>query len=290
MTRFTIVFLAFFCCGSRVWSMGEEHLGNDPVNGANYASNEGILPVLNDTHRVYRWWVNGNEKFFFRGDTIALNAALEAFSKVKSKKLEVVLRPGPTSTGTFHGDKKVAYNWHLHLIGGIVGHMSKNDLGGNVWPTHPMMYVYVGGEIQLSDLEIPDNVTVLQLSDLHKRYAAALASTDQTVRGWTCGVLAELNRYDPGAISKVADMLDDDVSWVRLNAAGALATFGSKATTILPKLESALVAAEASEDENLTKRIKETIEKIRSAKNEASEEDQFEKMKNVIATYCADRG
>ncbi len=286
MNRMLTSLLTLVCLCSPLWGMGEEQLGNEPVNATAYESSPaGILSVINDTHRVYRWWVNGNEKFFYRGDTIALNAALQNFAKIDSDTLEVVLRPGPAVAATFAGDNKIPYNWHLHLIGGIAASMSKNDLGKNIWPAHPIMYVYIGGAIQLSDLEIPDNVSVLQLSDLKTRYAAALKSTNQTVRGWACGELAAVDQYDSESMKAIAKMLQDDACWVRLNAAGALETYGGKAKAVVRELE----AASQTDDESLKKRIEETMQKIASAKSDIDREEQHNKMLAAISSFCAAR-
>lgn len=283
MKRILTFLVALLCFSNLAWGLGEEQTGNEPVRGEK--SPPGVLSVINDTHRVYRWWVNGNEKFFFRGDTIALNSALEAFAAIESDKLEMVLRPGPVTTSNFHGDQEFPYNWNLHLIGGIVSGMSKEDLGVNVWPSHPILYVYVGNEIQLSDLEIPKNITVLELSDLKKRYSAALRSSSQSVRGWTCGELAALDKYNTATMTEIAKMLEDDVVWVRLNAAGALQSYGGKAKAVLPQLR----AASETDDESLKKRISETIEIITASDPEADQEDQHSKVLKSIALYCADR-
>ncbi|MCG8650975.1 MAG: hypothetical protein MI861_14140 [Pirellulales bacterium] len=280
--RFLIALVLLVGTPAALWAAGEEHLGNAPVNAANYQKHAGILDVINDDHRVYRWWVNGNEKFFFRGDTIALNAALENYAKIESKTLEVVLRPGPATTSTFRGDREIPFNWNLHFIGGITGHLATRDLGDRVWPTHPVLYVYVGGTIQLSELAIPKGVKVSQLSDLHQRYSEALKSKDQTVRGWTCGELAKLDRFNTDSMNKIAGMLEDDVGWVRLNAAGALASFGAKAQQVSEKLR----AASQTEDESLKKRCEQTLQKISAANPEEQAEQDQAKMLATIAEFC----
>lgn len=268
-----------------LWGLGEEELGNKPVNGVNYEGHPGLIDVLNNTHRVYRFWVNGNEKFFFRGDTIALNEALQEYAKVTSDKLEIVIRPGPTETSTFNQEKTVAYNWHLHLVGGIAGHLSKSDKGHNVWPKHPIMYVYIGDTIQLSQLEIPEGVDVIELSELKARYAEALSSTDTSVRGWACGRLASLDPHCEESMHRVASMLNDDENWVRLNAAGALATYGSLAKKVLPQLKETA----DTEDERLAKRASETMEGVLSAEVKAQDQQQHQQQLAAISEFCEKR-
>jgi len=53
--------------------LGEEHFGNAALNEANFQDWPGIMPLVNHPSRVYHSWVNGNEHFYYRGDTPALN-------------------------------------------------------------------------------------------------------------------------------------------------------------------------------------------------------------------------
>src|SRR6187455_2866663 len=101
----------------RVYGLGDETIGNEPLHEANYTEWKGIMPVLNDKARVYSNWVNGNEHFFYKGTTKELNAALAEFAKIELKTHEVLLRPGPGVTQTF-GHKEVPHNWELHILGG----------------------------------------------------------------------------------------------------------------------------------------------------------------------------
>ncbi len=135
------------------FALGIEDFGNKPLVEANYKQWPGIMPLINDEARVYRSWVNGNEHFLFKGDVRRLNAALNVFGQLNLKKLEVVLVPGPCVGHSLQRDKEVAYNWELRIIGGI----ALQNLGHS---KHPVLTVCVGGDIDLSKLEIPETVTV----------------------------------------------------------------------------------------------------------------------------------
>ena len=104
----TVALLA--CCTTRVWARGEEHFGNGDLGEANYRAWPGIAPLVNHTSRVYQYWVNGNEQFFYRGDTAALDDALGKFAASKVKVHEVVLRPAPCEAKSFNGFKTIPYN------------------------------------------------------------------------------------------------------------------------------------------------------------------------------------
>ena len=69
VVRLSLCVLA--CGASQAWGLGEEHFGNRTLNELNYNKWPGIVLLVNDPSRVYHVWVNGNEKFFYRGDLAA---------------------------------------------------------------------------------------------------------------------------------------------------------------------------------------------------------------------------
>lgn len=271
-------------CGitSHAWALGEEDFGNKPLNDANFKAWPGIMPVVNHPSRVYHRWVNGNEHCYFQGDTTTLNEVLQKFAATPEKVHEIVLRPGPATTSSFDQTKTMNFNWNLHLVGGIAGSMAKRDKGALIWNKHPMLTIYTGGAIELERLKIPDNVTVLQLSDLQQRYTQGFSSTDRTVRGWSAGHLASLDPYSKQNLAAITKLLQDQENWVRLNAAGALATFGEQATPLLPTLREAL----NTDDERLKKQIEQTIQTIEQAPDRSQEQKQFNESLVKISQFC----
>lgn len=265
---------------------GEEDFGAEPLNAANYGEWPGIETIVNDPHRVYHTWVNGNEYFYYRGETLALNAFLKGFAKTGGEPREVVLQPGPAEAKTFQGET-VAYDWVLHVVGGIAKHMTTLPEGDKVWNRQPVVHVHVGEAIKLEALEIPAGVKVGGLKELKARYRDALDSTDQTVRGWTCGSLAELDAYDEESVAAIAKMLQDEQEWVRLNAAGALSAFGPRGKGALP----ALRGARAGAGEDLVKRIDETIQEIETAPPDAAvAERQYKTLDEIEKFVEAKKG
>ena len=264
-------------------ALGQEEFGNKPKRDANYQTWPGILGVINDKHRVYRWWVNGNEKFYFVGDTAALNDALTQFSETEFPQLEVVLRPAPGKASTFSGEKTVDFNWELHLVGGIAAGMRRQHLGEKIWVAHPVLTVYVGGNIELSKLKIPANVTVSQIADLQKRYAEALGSESKTVRGWVCGSIASLDPYNSAAMYRVAKMLIDEDPWVRGNAVSALKSYGAEAKPAIKHLQS----ASDSGDERMKQRIAAAISEIESATLDEKAKSAHVAMVKEIAMFVS---
>ena len=107
-----------------------EDKGNAPFLEANYGEwkGTGIMPVANHESRVYHTWVNGNEHFYYRGDTKALNDALRKFAASEADVREVIIRPGPSERTTFN-KVRVPYDWHLHIQGGISRHHVSREKG-----------------------------------------------------------------------------------------------------------------------------------------------------------------
>jgi len=265
---------------SNVWGLGEERVGNEPFLANAYRDWPNVMPVINDTHRVYQSWVNGNEHFYFKGDTAALNAALKNFAAIKSERLVVVLRPGPGETSSFQKEHTFTYNWNLHLLSGIVKHFSTQELASNVWDPDPYLNVYVGDTIKLDAIKIPPGVEVLEIADLKTRYAKSLASSHQSVRGWTCGEIAGLDPYDAQSMRRIAAKLDDQVDWVKLNAAGALAVFTSHAKEVVQKLQ-----AVETDEEQLRERIAASIDSLRKAEANESVRKEYEELLASIHTF-----
>lgn len=241
---------------SAALARGEEHFGNDPVHENNYADWPGLMPTLNHPSRVYRVWVNGNELFYYRGDTAALNDTLAKFTLTGIPVKEVVLRPGPGEAQTFDQTRKVPFRWSLHLLGGLSRQLTILEKGDRVWPKHPVLTVYVDRDLDLANLRIPEGLTVTSLADVKARTREGLKSGDKTVRGWSNGVLTDLDPFDEVSRDAVAAMLKDPDNWVRLNAAGALAQFGKKAQATLPQLREAQATADPELGNGLMRRLR----------------------------------
>jgi hypothetical protein len=154
---------------SRLWALGDEQVGNDPLSAANYAKWPGLVDLVNDKARAYYSWVNGNENFYYVGSIDELNAALKNFAKADLKEHEVVLRPDAGKVQSFQGENNFTFNWHLQIFDGIAGHLTTLEKGDLVWNKHPRLTIHVGDTIDLAKLEIPKGVTLLDVSELSAR-------------------------------------------------------------------------------------------------------------------------
>jgi hypothetical protein len=268
----------------RAWALGEEQVGNEALSDANYAAWKGLIDVINDKGRVYYNWVNGNENFYFAGDTAKFNEALKKYAASGVEVKEVVLRPAPAETTSFDQSQKFPYNWHLQIFGGIAAHLTTREFGDQVWNKHPRLTVYVGGEIELAKLEVPKGVTLVSLDELSARARKGIASKHQDVRGWCAGVMAALDPHSAENQAAIEKLLADDSDWVRLTGAGAVASFGAKAKSALPALKACLERP----DENLQKRARESIATIEAAKEDAAGQKAFREAVDQINKFIAD--
>ncbi len=278
---FSLCVLGVGFISERACGAGMEDFGNNPLNAADYSDWPGIMPVVNHNTRVYHSWVNGNEHFYYRGNAEALNDVLKEFAAAKVPVRQVVLRPGPGMAQTFDPTKRIACHWQLHIVGGIAKAMTRRDQGERIWSQHPTLTVFIGEEIAADRLSIPSEVTLLDLDELAQRYRLAFTSTHKDVRGWAAGQLASLDPYSDENMMMVARLLADPDDWIRLNAAGALAGFGSKAKPALPALRRCL----ESSSEQLKSRAQETITRIEGAQDKPEEERQFREALESIREF-----
>lgn len=193
--------------------------------------------------------------------------------------------PGPGIAHSFNATKTIPYNWNLHIVGGIARHMTRLPLGDKIWSTFPTMVVCVGGDIALDKVEIPTGVSVIDLTDLSRRYRKALTSKDKTVRGSGANELAVLDPYSTENLKAVAKLLNDEDDWVRRNAAWAVARFGKKAESVLPVLREML----ATENTQLKDSVERAIREIQQVQDTTAAEQEHRLIQEKIRKFCDSR-
>jgi len=176
-----------------VFAAATSEEGNKPLSAANYTDWPNLVDAINDESRVFQFWVNGNESFYYNGDTEAVNRVLKEFSETNYPDLQVVLLPGPAPTMEALG-KKVTAEYRINIIGGIARAFIGRGNLKRVYFLQPTMTVYVSEKIKLSELKIPNNVTLLQLEDLETRFQKGLDDDDQEVQKTAQRLLNQLNK------------------------------------------------------------------------------------------------
>lgn len=273
-----LVAILMFTTARQAHGLAQQHVGNKPLNENNYQQWKGIIPVINHESRVYHTWVNGNEHFYYRCSTEALNDILQKFAALDVDVREVVLRPGPEKVMTF--DKEpIGYNCLLHIQGGISRHKEE---GTNVFDKYPTMTVFVdGSNITLERIKIPAGVALIEVADLRYRYLKGLYSKDRRVRGYASYFLARVDVYNESNVLTIAILLDDEDMWVRSMAANALSRFGRKARPALPALRRRM------QDSNEKRRdyFQKTIDKIEAAEDTTEAEEKHRRILKKISQF-----
>lgn len=278
-----ILLLALSFAPTRSFALGTEEFGDEELSAANYTEWPGLFELASDKTRVYSNWVNGHENFYFKGSTDQLNEALKKFAAIKIDKHEVLIRPGPGKAHSFNSERILDCNWNVEVYGGISKHVVELEKGDHFWSSVPTMMIWIGGDIDLAKIKIPEGVKVVGVNEKAARAREGLDSKDQTVRGWGSSVLADMNPYDRRNVAAVEKLLQDDVSWVRLCAAGTMKQFGASAKSALPLLKE----AEKSDDEQLKSRATEAIAAIEAAKEDEAAKLAFDEGVKKIAEFKA---
>lgn len=181
--RFACAFVALILLAGTapsVFALMTEEEGNKPLNARDYTDWPGIMPVINDKARVYQFWVNGNEQFFYRGDVEVFNEAIKHFARVKVKPVpasegdgtrpglrKLVVEPAPGVHKAFH-EKTIKHDWNLQIVGGISAHAARADATIGL-PLDPTITVYVGKEgLDPAKIVVPRGVTVIDPDGLLK--------------------------------------------------------------------------------------------------------------------------
>ena len=253
---------------AKVFALGTEEFGNGPLSPENYKQWPRIAEVINDKSRVYQNWVNGNEHMYFAGGVDELNRVLEAFAAAEMPVREVVLRPDAGVTRSFDATKPpVKFDWQLHVVTGIAASQFDSDKGELAWPKNPRLTIHAGPGFPLDKLSIPKELKLISIEEQSAVARLAMDSTEQSVRGWSAGIVARLDRHDPANLAALERLLADDDDWVRRNAAGSIALFGSQAKSAIPALKACLDRADA----NLRAAAETAIKEIEEAPDRTEE-------------------
>lgn len=228
---------------STVWALGEETFGKGPM--------------------VYSTWVNGNMHAYYQGKTDVLNKSLLEYATTRrfGRIHEVIILPGPATTSSFDGKRKIRYDWVHHASGGMTRNEEQKS---SVFDKKPTIRIFVGkGMISLAEIKIPEGIVLSQLADLRTRYLRGLESIDKDVRGYAAYFLSQVDPFRKESAIAIAKLLDDKDSWVRSMAARAIGQYGKQANFALPALRRMLNSAD--EKEHFRKTLQRTIKTIEGA-------------------------
>lgn len=110
------LFLAFV--PAMVFGLAMEQFGNKPIQGG-LGESPNLLKAVNVEARVYWFEVNGNPWYFFKGGPKELNQAIRDFLALPDEKKEILLLHGPGVRSSLTREKKVEYDWSIHVPMGL---------------------------------------------------------------------------------------------------------------------------------------------------------------------------
>ncbi len=167
--RRTLCLLPLLLAPAFAHGLATEQLGNGSIL-MNLGLGAELLDIINSDSRVYYYEVNGNPTFFFKGDARELNKAVAKFAAMKHEKKEIILLAGAGETQTLLRDKKVPFDWTVHVPMGI-------HMGGDheVADTRATLIIHVPG-VRAKPADKPEQLTAwiadLNSDDFKTRAAA----------------------------------------------------------------------------------------------------------------------
>lgn len=159
-----IVLLLALVCASTALPMAAEY-DNGPVRGDHLNWPAGLADLLNSRERVYAYWFNWFDYFYYSGDTAAFNAFLKRYAQMGAASHVLVLHPGTGSVkrlgpAQFSRYKtpdsdEIGFDW------AVTGESwGSSDAAGNKMPSVVRAELWLGGQVKLREVVIPDTVEV----------------------------------------------------------------------------------------------------------------------------------
>ena len=144
------------------YGLATSEVGPDSVRGHPTTEQtdwpKGIVDLARLESRVFSYWINGNENFYFDADAAGIAELIQLFSKARLRDHELVIRTGKPEALPFD-EKDIRYNVHLHVLGGIALGATREAEEPKTYA--PVLTIYVDPDRDrpmLEKLKLPDNV------------------------------------------------------------------------------------------------------------------------------------
>ncbi len=176
-----VVLIISLCCAAALALMADHEIGR-PVN-AQSGWPAGLEDVLNYPGRVYGYWINGRDHFYYAGDTEAFNEFLQQYAKLKVTPLTLEVHAGRGKVEKWLADllgKQIPCDWKVRVIT-----YGERDPGEDMLT----LEVWLGGEVEPEKIRVPANVAVKAQGEVGKLIAANRVKLQQAER---TGVRIEL--------------------------------------------------------------------------------------------------
>jgi hypothetical protein len=150
---------------TEVFALGADH-PQGPVTG-NELWPEGLKGLANRPDRVHGFWVNETDVFFYDGDGKAFNQFMDAYAKLKDTALRVVIHPGRKKARSpwDKAERDIPVAWSLHGSSDPLDNNAVQQAGRRYYSR---VDVWLGSQLKLEELRIPDNVEVVSGGEIEK--------------------------------------------------------------------------------------------------------------------------
>lgn len=133
--------------GAEAFALLGEH-PDAPVSSSQWP--EGWAELVNQPSRVYGYFLNWSDQFYFAGDTTACNEFLNHYAALAKRSELVTISSGPGSVAPHLRKETLQYDWELGLTGG----------------SHINVKILPGGKVKLCELIVPVTLQVQESSAL----------------------------------------------------------------------------------------------------------------------------
>jgi hypothetical protein len=133
-----------------VWSLSAFPLAIELPPGRPVGGRSPLADLLNSGGRVYGISGFGATYHYFSGDTKDFNRFLEGYAKLEGSARTLVLHPEQGSVRALGGgDESIAFDWRVTIwrVGGAAAR-------------GPLLELWVGRHVELSEVKVPGNVSV----------------------------------------------------------------------------------------------------------------------------------
>jgi hypothetical protein len=156
-THIVVFFLSLCVFPQFAFGLGTESFGNAPIEPSpDWPS--GIEALIQSAPRVYSSWVNGYDRFYYRGDRDAFTQFLNRFAKIELPVHRMIL--DNTNVSPSFKWEPVLYDWILAVPSGVSLAYFRYEKGTDTIEQYPSIHISKYGQIDVNSLAIPENITI----------------------------------------------------------------------------------------------------------------------------------
>ncbi len=130
----------------------------------------GLADLLNSPGRVYGYWMNGRDDFYYAGDTQAFNAFIAEYARLDGTAGTLTVHPGQGDEQRLK-ERNIRYDWVV-AVGGRTRSGEDNRARVDVW---------LGGQIEGDKMRVPSNVKVEGSDEVQQSTGAVSIERKATV-------------------------------------------------------------------------------------------------------------